>query len=866
MTTAVAESLANTPVYLRVTLPQNIGNPEWTVPLLPHDVIDLAVCVAPAELTLTAFFGIKRITMTHSSRAFRVRRGALALTAIALVGGGLVAPVASHAAPATSASPDIPAGSLIETGTTWKFLDDNTDPSPGTEQKHAWATPAFDDSAWQQGKSGFGAKNNTLTSVGGHTPNTKLEHYIDGESSPTIPTYFFRTTFELETGVSELLDSATGTITYDDAIRVFVNGEKVAGFVDERVDDTLDTNLQYAGDSNGSPLTSTFSVDGELLRDGVNTVAVALYQDREKSSDIYFDMPGFTLNKAFGPDEVVPAAPTRVILTPTTTPAVSQSFSWRAGHETHDIGQVEISLASGGPSRIIEAQNVGTVLENRSTHFSATVDGLTPATEYRYRVGHPNSPSEWFTFTTEDPSATDFQFVYYGDAQVGLDTTWPKVVAQAEARAPKSIGSVHAGDLIDTSSNDTQWQNWFKGMEQSAATTNVMAAPGNHEYSGDKLMTAWKAHFEYPLNQPDTESIGELAVLAQGDSPEAKQYAAYFEHWANFAAETVYYTDYQNVRFITLNATRDTTFLKPSILPDCSGEACPSTRVAALWTEYQAAWLDYVLKNSPSKWNVVTFHQPVYSTSAGRDEKVLRDHWVPVFEENNIDLVLMGHDHTYARGYNNDDTTDTTGLTTGPVYAVSNSGAKHYNLETDEKNVWTNNGATQVLRGERVSTYQVIDVSADQLVYRSYVAETTGTPKRLALDTEASFDRPVYTATEVPAVGELFDEVTVTKYADGTKWITESGVEVPAPVDPEEENPAPGPEPTPEPTPEPAPEPGTKPAPETGAGTNPAPGAGDGLASTGGQQALTVSVVAALLLLTGATLLVARRRAAAKTE
>jgi hypothetical protein len=53
------------------------------------------------------------------------------------------------------------------------------------------------------------------------------------------------------------------------------------------------------------------------------------------------------------------------------------------------------------------------------------------------------------------------------------------------------------------------------------------------------------------------------------------------------------------------------------------------------------------------------------------------------------------------------------------------SGAKHYQLETDEKDVWKLNGATQVLRGAGVTTYQVIDVSEDTLVYRSYLAEKT---------------------------------------------------------------------------------------------------------------------------------------------
>ncbi|MGP6169848.1 hypothetical protein ACTU6V_01415 [Microbacterium sp. A204] len=65
----------------------------------------------------------------------------------------------------------------------------------------------------------------------------------------------------------------------------------------------------------------------------------------------------------------------------------------------------------------------------------------------------------------------------------------------------------------------------------------------------------------------------------------------------------------------------------------------------------------------------------------------------------------MGHDHTYARGYVNTDATETPGITSGPVYVVSNSGAKHYDLETDAKNVWTNNGATQVLRGAGVTKY-----------------------------------------------------------------------------------------------------------------------------------------------------------------
>ncbi|PKI91428.1 metallophosphoesterase [Actinomycetales bacterium SN12] len=689
----------------------------------------------------------------HSRPVARRTAPVTAAALVTLLSGILLAPAAASAA----APAEVPTTPLLTTDSTWRYLDDNTDPARGDANLRVWTTPSYDDSAWKSAQGAFGAKRGALGTVGPHTPRTLLNHYISGTST-AVPTYFFRSEFTLDKGVADQVASLAGEVTYDDALVVWINGEKVASYADGRITET--TNLEYAGEGKSDPVTSTFSATGDLLVDGENTIAVALYQDRESSSDIYFDLSELTLvSESIEP---VAAPPSRVILTPTETPETSQAFSWQAGDASHATGQVQIAPVAGGAVRTVDGYSAGVVNGNPLRHFSATVDGLTRATAYRYRVGLEGSWSEWREFTTADPQASDFQFVYYGDAQIGLDSTWPSVVKQAEANAPRSIGSVHAGDLINTSSNETEWINWFAGMKDSAATTNVMAAPGNHEYSGDKLLTAWKANFEYPHNNPTIGSVGELANLAQGDDPVARQYKAYFEHWSAFAQETAYYTDYQDVRFITLNATRDTTFLTPSNLPECTVAECPKNDVSRLWTRFQAAWLDGILTTSPSKWNVVTFHQPVYSTSAGRDEPILREEWVPVFERNNIDLVMMGHDHTYARGYKNTTATDTPGLTTGPVYMVSNSGAKHYDLETDAKNVWTNNGATQVLRGENITTYQVVDVSKDQLVYRSYVAEK------------------VAGATTDKQVGEVYDQFTVTKYDDGEKWVTEAGMTPPA--------------------------------------------------------------------------------------
>jgi hypothetical protein len=706
------------------------------------------------------------MTIKTTARRRRSVAGGLLL---ALFGGAIAMPTTAFAAPT------VPTAPVVDATTTWKYLDDGSDPARGAQPLRVWTTPGFDDSAWKSAVGSFGAKNGRLAPVGPLMPTTLLNQYLDGIAAPDVPTYFFRTTFDLETGVADEVGSVIGDLVYDDGAVVWINGEQVAGFDADRVSGT--TNVEYAGSGASDPAPGTFEVDGDVLVDGANTVAIALYQDRATSSDIYLDVPSIRLTPPRDPNAPVLTPPTRVILTPTETPETSQSVSWLAGDSSHETGQLQIRPAAGGDVRTIDAYAAGAVNGNPRQHFSTTVTGLTPATAYSYRVGFEGAWSDWREFTTADPAASEFQFVYYGDAQIGLDSTWPSVVAQAEATAPDSIGSVHAGDLIDTASNETQWVNWFKGMETSAATTNIMAAPGNHEYSGDKTLSSWKANFEYPHNNPSTDTIGALADLAVGDTDVARQYAAFFEHWTRFATETVYFTDYQGMRFITVNATRDTTFLTPDQLPACASAECPSTRIGDLWAQFQAAWLDHVLEESPSKWNVVTFHQPVYSTSAGRDEPILRKYWVPVFQEHDIDLVMMGHDHTYARGYNNDDRTEAAGVTDGPVYIVSNSGAKHYELETDERNVWTNNNATQVLRGAGVTTYQVIDVSKNRLVYRSYLAEKTA---------QATTDLPL---------GAVYDEFTVSKNDDGQKWVTEAGVEPPVIEEPEQPG-APEPQPT----------------------------------------------------------------------
>ncbi|MGF1464694.1 MAG: AAA family ATPase, partial [Sandaracinaceae bacterium] len=64
----------------------------------------------------------------------------------------------------------------------------------------------------------------------------------------------------------------------------------------------------------------------------------------------------------------------------------------------------------------------------------------------------------------------------------------------------------------------------------------------------------------------------------------------------------------------------------------------------------QAAWLDARLSESDARWRIVSMHHPIFSSGRGRDSAERRDELLPVLNKHQVDLVLQGHDHTYARG------------------------------------------------------------------------------------------------------------------------------------------------------------------------------------------------------------------------
>jgi predicted phosphodiesterase len=171
--------------------------------------------------------------------------------------------------------------------------------------------------------------------------------------------------------------------------------------------------------------------------------------------------------------------------------------------------------------------------------------------------------------------------------------------------------------MVNNGNQLSEWHNyWFKPLEHLnlAQTTPVIFARGNHD--------------------------GEHAL--------AYAYSALPGNEAWFAF------DYGNCRFIFLDSEVNTT-----------------------GSPEQLAWLQSELARPEAQnaaFRIICFHKPPYANlwnGGGYDgESFVRADWVPLAEENFVDLVISGHAHNYNRGASN-----------GVTYVVSGGGGGVLDVE-----------------------------------------------------------------------------------------------------------------------------------------------------------------------------------------
>ena len=257
-------------------------------------------------------------------------------------------------------------------------------------------------------------------------------------------------------------------------------------------------------------------------------------------------------------------------------------------------------------------------------HHSVKFTDLQPNTLYAYRVrGARGMWSPWYQLQTA-PAEGKIQFVFFGDAQTSIRSHVSRTIAAAYKAAPDAQFYVHGGDLTNKGTYDKEWAEWFAAGGRSYKMVPSLPVPGNHDYINftppeitdrrlRKLFQApravtnvWRPQFNLPLSP---------------DLPPDLQ-------------ETTYQVRYNRDLHI--------------FAIDSSG----------IEFDKQMTWLDKNLKASDASWKVVTMHHPLYSFVGGREHpaaKKRRTALLKVLRENDIDLVITGHRHTYQRAARGDE-------------------------------------------------------------------------------------------------------------------------------------------------------------------------------------------------------------------
>lgn len=356
-----------------------------------------------------------------------------------------------------------------------------------------------------------------------------------------------------------------------------------------------------------------------------------------------------------------------------------------------------------------------------------TATGLKENKTYYYSYDNGNGYTKPAAYTTK--STNNFSFAFVGDPQIGssneLKGKDTKEFYDAQSNAVKSDAFnwsstlnaalektddqlsfvVSAGDQIqttkkklpnkDASKSEIEYTGYLS--PEALKSLPVATTVGNHD--------ADNANYTYHFNRTNASELGSNKVVG-GD----------------------YYFKYGNALFIMLN-TQDTNL-----------------------AEHKQFIEQTVAANKDCKWRIVTLHQDIYGSAEHSNEPEitnLRYQLTPIFEQNDIDAVLTGHDHAYSRskmllgGTKANDYTDEkdqkylTYLKSimdekaieivkkqgssvinpeGVLYmtAGSSSGSKYYDLVPRQQTYIAHRWQ------EDVPTYSVVDVTENSLTINTY--------------------------------------------------------------------------------------------------------------------------------------------------
>jgi hypothetical protein len=283
--------------------------------------------------------------------------------------------------------------------------------------------------------------------------------------------------------------------------------------------------------------------------------------------------------------------------------------------------------------------------------YHARVDGLRPGATYGYAVTADNdaSAADPFsaTFTTAPEGRAAFRFTGFGDlgtARAGacLDSAQAAYAAGA-VETFQPLFHLDNGDLTPASPAPgalaQAWRDFGNNVQASAANRPWLPVPGNHALGlgdGERGLASFLGRYTLPAN-----GMGGL---------EGRWYAfrvgtALF---VCLSGDDVAYQDAPGPGAPGPGAPGPGAGGGPAAAPGCGRGYSGGAQTRWLESTLAAARADASLD-----WIVAALHQCACSsaTAGVGSDLGIRQEWLPLFDNYEVDLVLSGHDHGYERSF-----------------------------------------------------------------------------------------------------------------------------------------------------------------------------------------------------------------------
>ncbi len=226
------------------------------------------------------------------------------------------------------------------------------------------------------------------------------------------------------------------------------------------------------------------------------------------------------------------------------------------------------------------------------------ITDLKTSTKYYYRVIVETDTFTGNFYTGPKSEATKTTFLAYGDTRsnpADHDKVAERIIAAYQKDENAQTIIINSGDLVRNGDDEEDWDRQFfdpsyKNIQKLFGTLPYLAAMGNHEKTG-------------------------------------QLFAKYYPH--PFYTDRYYWSfDYGPAHIVIID----------QYTPYSSGSA-----------QYQ--WLENDLSATGKHWKFIIMHEPGWSAKEWRNNEDVQKYIQPLCKKYGIQMVIVGHNHFYARAY-----------------------------------------------------------------------------------------------------------------------------------------------------------------------------------------------------------------------